>query len=127
LNVKQLVDKATQSVIDLLVPLGIPALDDDKNPGVYVNNQKIASLGFRVRKHMSYHGVAINHAMDLRPFKLINPCGRQQQITQISQFCSAAHLNKHQILHSYLRQITKTFAFDNVIVTGNWPTAASNA
>lgn len=121
LNVKQLVNKTTTSVIDLLLPLGIQAIEDDHNPGVYVNNKKIASLGFRVRKYMSYHGVAINHTMDLQPFQLINPCGRQQKITQISLFSGCAQLTKHELQLSYIRQIAKTFAFDSVIVTGLWP------
>ena len=58
-----------------------------KAPGVYVDNKKICSLGFRVRKGRSYHGFALNVDMDLGPFKQINPCGYEKlEMTQISNY-----------------------------------------
>jgi lipoyl(octanoyl) transferase len=56
-------------------------------PGVYVDGKKIASIGLRISKGKSYHGISINVDMDLRPFTYINPCGYEgMQVTQIKDF-----------------------------------------
>ena len=58
-------------------------------PGVYVEDKKIASIGLRISKGKSYHGLSINIDMDLKPFSLINPCGYEGlEVTQISDFDS---------------------------------------
>ncbi len=75
IGVKQLVDQLEQTVIDLLHKYHISAVRKAGAPGVYVDNAKISALGLRVRRGCSYHGLALNMAMDLAPFKDINPCG----------------------------------------------------
>jgi lipoyl(octanoyl) transferase len=75
LGVKGLVHLLEQAVIDLLAEVGIQAQAKPDAPGVYVAGAKIASLGLRVRKGCSYHGLALNVDMDLGPFARINPCG----------------------------------------------------
>ena len=58
-------------------------------PGVYVGEKKIASIGLRISKGRSYHGISLNVDMDLMPFSLINPCGYEGlKVTQISHFDS---------------------------------------
>ncbi len=58
-------------------------------PGVYVGEKKIASIGLRISKGRSYHGISLNVDMDLTPFSLINPCGYEGlEVTQISHFDS---------------------------------------
>ena len=58
-------------------------------PGVYVGDKKIASIGLRISKGRSYHGISLNVDMDLTPFSLINPCGYEGlEVTQISHFDS---------------------------------------
>jgi lipoyl(octanoyl) transferase len=85
LGVKALVAFMEESVIQLLSDLNIQAERKPSAPGVYVEGQKIASLGLRVRKGCSYHGIAINVDMDLTPFNYIHPCGlKQMQVTQLS-------------------------------------------
>ncbi len=85
LGVKRLVNLLEQSVIDLLGTYGIDAARRQDAPGVYVADAKIASLGLRIRNGCSYHGLALNVAMDLEPFRRINPCGYAGlAITQIS-------------------------------------------
>ena len=64
-----------QTVINYLSTLGVNAERKDKAPGVYVNGDKIAALGLRVRKGCTYHGLSLNVDMDLDPFSHINPCG----------------------------------------------------
>jgi lipoyl(octanoyl) transferase len=64
-----------QSVIDLLGQRGIPAGRREDAPGVYVEGEKIAALGLRIRRGHCYHGLSCNIAMDLTPFSNIDPCG----------------------------------------------------
>jgi len=75
LGVRDLVDLIENSLIELLRVYAIAAGTRDGAPGVYVDGRKIASLGLRVRKGCSYHGLALNVEMDLEPFQRINPCG----------------------------------------------------
>jgi len=75
LGVKRLVHLLEQAVIDLLGGYGISAEPRPDAPGVYVNGAKIASLGLRVRRGCSFHGLALNVDVDLEPFSRINPCG----------------------------------------------------
>jgi lipoyl(octanoyl) transferase len=75
LNVRQYVSLLEQSVIRYVAQLGIRANNRSNAPGVYVGERKLASLGIRVRRGATYHGLALNVDMDLTPFTRINPCG----------------------------------------------------
>lgn len=75
MGVRELVTAIEQSVVDLLALYGIDGAAKPDAPGVYVQERKFASLGLRVRRGCSFHGVAINVDMDLSPFLRINPCG----------------------------------------------------
>ena len=75
LSVRDLVSVLEQSVIALLAYYGICGESRPRAPGVYVDGCKIASIGLRVRRRCSYHGLSLNVAMDLEPFQRINPCG----------------------------------------------------
>ena len=77
LGVRALVDLIEQSLVQLLAGYGIDSAARPDAPGVYVAGEKIASLGLRVRRGCSYHGLALNVDMDLEPFQRINPCGHQ--------------------------------------------------
>lgn len=74
-GVRDLVNAIEWAVVDVLAEYGIEAAPDPKAPGVYVDGRKIASLGLKVSRGCSYHGVALNVDMDLEPFQRINPCG----------------------------------------------------
>ena len=63
------------SICTVLADYGINAGNRDDAPGVYVEGQKIASLGLRIRRGCSYHGLSLNVSMDLEPFQRIKPCG----------------------------------------------------
>lgn len=85
LNVRQLVSALEQAVVGLLASYGIDASSRPDAPGVYVGGAKIASLGLRIRKGASYHGLALNVAMNLEPFSRINPCGFEAlAVTQLA-------------------------------------------
>ena len=75
LGVRSLVEGIEQAIIATVADWGIVARGDRAAPGVYVGDRKLASIGLRIRKGRSYHGLALNVAMDLEPFRRINPCG----------------------------------------------------
>lgn len=78
MGVRQLVSGIEDSLVATLQSYGIEAFAKPDAPGVYTaDNEKIASLGLRVRRGSSYHGLALNVDMDLEPFDRINPCGYQ--------------------------------------------------
>jgi lipoyl(octanoyl) transferase len=85
LSVRGLVSGIEQAIIRLLADHGIAAAARPDAPGVYVAGAKIGSLGLRVRRGRSYHGLALNVNMDLEPFSRINPCGlRDTTVTQLA-------------------------------------------
>jgi len=87
LGVRQLVTALEETVIATLAGFGVNARARADAPGVYVGEQKICSLGLRIRKGCSFHGLALNVAMDLAPFSRINPCGYAgMSMTQLQQF-----------------------------------------
>ena len=77
IGVRELVTRIEQTIVATLAHYGIESAAKPDAPGVYVNGDKIASLGLRVRRGCSFHGLALNVDMDLSPFGRINPCGYQ--------------------------------------------------
>jgi lipoyl(octanoyl) transferase len=87
---RQLVQTLESCVIDVLASYGVSAESKCEAPGVYIEGAKICSIGLRVRKGCSYHGIAFNIDMDLTPFSRINPCGfKDLQMTQLRDFVTA--------------------------------------
>ena len=87
LGIRTLVSSLEQIIIALLKSYDINATTRAGAPGVYINDQKICSIGLRVKNGCTYHGIALNIDMDLTPFKGINPCGfNQLEMTQIKNF-----------------------------------------
>lgn len=85
LGVRDFVTALERAVIDLAAGFGIAAEARRSAPGVYVGGEKLASVGVRVRRNGSYHGLALNVALDLEPFSRINPCGFQGlRMTQLA-------------------------------------------
>ena len=86
MGVRDLVNLIERSVLQLLEEYVISAVLKPGAPGVYVADEKIASLGLRVRRGCSYHGLALNVDMDLEPFGRINPCGYEGlQVTSMAK------------------------------------------
>lgn len=75
LSVRDLVTGLEQSIVSLLAGFEVLAVARKDAPGVYVEDRKVASVGLRVRRGASYHGMALNIDVDLEPFTRINPCG----------------------------------------------------
>ncbi|KHN52717.1 lipoate--protein ligase [Pectobacterium fontis] len=94
LGVRQLVTAIENTVIGTLAHFQIEAHARPDAPGVYVGERKICSLGLRIRKGCSFHGLALNIAMDLSPFLRINPCGYAgMEMTQISDLVPGVTLD----------------------------------
>lgn len=88
-STRNFVSGLEQLVIDTLKSFHINSHRQDQAPGVYVDGAKIASIGLRLRKGCSYHGISVNVDMDLSPFQDINPCGYQGlKVTQLSALYS---------------------------------------
>ena len=84
LGVRSLVTALERTVVDLAATFSIDAVARADAPGVYVDGRKIASVGLRVRRGASYHGMALNIDVDLEPFSRINPCGfRNLEVTDL--------------------------------------------
>jgi len=86
LGVRDLVTALEQSVVDLAAQYNIVAASRADAPGIYVQGKKIGSVGLRVRRYSSYHGMALNVDMNLEPFTRINPCGFEDlEVTDLAE------------------------------------------
>jgi lipoyl(octanoyl) transferase len=103
INVRDLVSGIEQAVVMTLAGYGIIGAPRADAPGVYVNGDKIAALGLRVRRGCSYHGLSLNVNMDLEPFHRINPCGLEGvQVVQVADLGGPGNLEtvKEDLLES---------------------------
>lgn len=110
LNIRQLVTVLEQAMIGTLAEFGITANARADAPGVYVDEKKIGSIGLRIKKNCSYHGLSLNNQMDLQPFNNINPCGYPGlQVTQLAELgvnLSNAELAKY-LVHAISTALSK--------------------
>ncbi len=116
MTIRDFVCAIENAVIDCLKEWDITAQGRRDAPGVYVNDAKIASLGLRVKRGCSYHGLALNVDMDLSPFSRINPCGMKNlSMTQVSEFkpgISVADVGPRW-LHYFSQQMRYNLTYDN--------------
>ena len=95
-GVRQLVTLIEQAMIEALAQYGLQAAAKAEAPGVYIADKKIGSVGLRIKKGCSYHGLSLNNAMDLTPFSYINPCGYQGlQVTQLTDL--GVHIKTNEL------------------------------
>ena len=105
---KKLVSTIQEFVRNLLADLSIDCNFVEGAPGVYVNKKQIASIGLRISKGKSYHGISINFDMDLSPFNQINPCGYEGlEVTQIKDLNK--HVSKLQLEKMVINLLKNTF------------------
>jgi len=111
LGVRQLVTLLEQAMIGVLFQYDIVAVAKLDAPGVYVNDKKIGSIGLRIKKNCSYHGLSLNNDMDLRPFDDINTCGYSDlKVTQLSDL--GVTISTQQLTSSVIQAITKALQHD---------------
>jgi lipoyl(octanoyl) transferase len=121
IGVRELVTWLEECIIESLAEYGIDAYAKADAPGVYVNDSKIASLGLRVRRGCSFHGLALNVNMDLSPFLRINPCGYAgMNMVQTKELNGPKNLEaagqglvKHMIKKLNATQVKHTEGFEN--------------
>jgi len=110
LGVRDLVTLIERSIVQLLAEYGIAGKPRPDAPGVYVDGDKIAALGLRVRHGCSYHGLSLNVDMDLEPFQRINPCGYQGlQVTSMASLLPQARLDVEGIGRHLLEIVAEQF------------------
>lgn len=95
LGIRDLVSALENAVIGLVADFGIEAAARCDAPGVYVDGAKLASVGLRIRRGCSYHGLSLNVNMDTEPFKRINPCGFDDlTVTQLADLGAPTDLGE---------------------------------
>ncbi len=120
IGVRDLVTMLENTIVSVMKQYGVEAFPKPDAPGVYVGGQKLCSLGLRIRKGCSFHGLAFNVNMDLTPFQRINPCGyagmtmtdsqrlngpstvleaKEQVVTILSKLLKVTSLDKRESLY----------------------------
>jgi lipoyl(octanoyl) transferase len=123
LGVRALVEGIEGAVIATLAGWGIVAYGKRDAPGVYVDGRKLASVGLRIRRSRSYHGLALNVAMDLEPFARINPCGYAGlEMTQVSGLGGPSSVRA--VAEAMAPHLLRAFRFDGALrdhsATSTW-------
>lgn len=121
IGVRDFVCRIEEAIIRVLAQYGVSGERVAGAPGIYVNGAKIASLGLRVRRGCTFHGLALNVDMDLEPFQRINPCGYAGlQVTQLSALVQAPLGEVEDRLVASLQQ---RLGYSEI--TGDWPREAT--
>ena len=108
IGVRKLVTALEQSVVDLAADHDVEAAARADAPGVYVDGDKLASVGLRIRRGASFHGMALNVDVDLEPFTRINPCGYAElQMTDLHRLGIGLQLEEtaEKLLPHFLRHL----------------------
>jgi lipoyl(octanoyl) transferase len=121
IGVRELVTWLEECIIDYLAELSITAYAKADAPGVYVNDAKVASLGLRVRRGCSFHGLALNVDMDMSPFLRINPCGyagmnmvQTRDLNSLSNMKDVGDgLIRHMLLRLKVEHVEQIEGFEN--------------
>ena len=113
-NVRTLVSYAESIMIDLLKKYAIEAYAKPDAPGVYVAERKIGSLGFKIRKGRSYHGLSLNIDCSLEGFQSINPCGYAGlEMVRISDLMTD-YPNFEQLAQDVIQLLTESNFFKDI-------------
>ena len=116
IGTRTLVKNIENVIINLLADYQIQAQPRCDAPGVYVDSAKICSIGLRVKRNCSYHGLALNLDMDLEPFSRINPCGYQgMKMTQLCDFLP--QVDSPKIQHKLVQHFQSVFGYNDLIWT----------
>ena len=113
INIKHVVVRLEQTVINLLKHHSIDANRIDGAPGIYLGKKKIASIGLRVRNQTTYHGLSVNFDMDLTPFEWINPCGfNSLEVVQLKDLIESFNWENAQLI--LINEFISLFEYDEV-------------
>jgi lipoyl(octanoyl) transferase len=121
IGVRDFVCRLEEAIIRVLAEYGVTGVRIAGAPGIYVGGAKIASLGLRVRRGCTFHGLAFNIDMDLEPFRRINPCGYSGlEVTQLSAFADVA---MGEVENRLVGSLQQQLGYSEV--TGDWPREAT--
>jgi lipoyl(octanoyl) transferase len=113
LTVSQLIAALENTIIGFLDTLNCKAYANPNARGVYIDNKKIASIGLRVSKGCSYHGLSFNIDLDLKPFDNINPCGIKN-LEMINLVNISKEFNIKNIVNIIIPYLTKQLQYDKI-------------
>ena len=123
LSVRGLVTALETAIVDCVAEWNVSAYPRPEAPGVYVDGRKLASIGLRIRRGASYHGLALNVAMDLEPFQRIDPCGyvglEVTDLTRLGHVTSTADVARRLLPH-----LSRTLGLPTV---PNWASAPTQS
>ncbi len=109
IGVRQIVTVLENAMIAALAEYGVSSQSKSDAPGVYVNEKKIGSVGLRIKKGCSYHGLSLNNNMDLDPFLHINPCGHAGlEVTQLADL--GVNIFTHELAVPVVHNIIRALA-----------------
>ena len=124
LGVRELVTALEQSVIRLLADFDVAAIARADAPGVYVDGRKVASVGLRIRRGCSFHGMAVNVDMDTEPFARINPCGMQDlEVTDLKRLGATSTLEDTRA--ALLAHFSNVSRIESSAISGELPASLS--
>ena len=112
-GVRDFVNCIEESIIQVLHHYGVNGVRREGAPGVYVNGEKIASVGLRVRQGRTFHGLSFNIDMDLEPFQRINPCGYEGLV--VTQLKAFSPLVFSEVENRLVNSITAQLGYSEVI------------
>lgn len=119
-SVRDLVTALEQTVVQTLAEYGIESYPKADAPGVYVDGKKICSLGLRIRKGCSFHGLALNINMDLTPFQNINPCGYAGlEMCQLSELVHSPDLRCEEVAPKLVAHFSTILGYNNQQIINN--------
>lgn len=113
IGVRDMVTVLENAVIAYLATIGIGAEAKKSAPGVYVNGEKVAQLGLRVRRGCCFHGLSLNVAMDLQPFQRINPCGYSGlTVTSIEKLVASGRVDSEAVATGLIAELMKGLGYN---------------
>lgn len=119
IGVRDFVHRIEESIISVLEIYGLTGERVAGAPGIYVNGDKIASLGLRVRRGCSFHGLAFNIDMDLEPFGRINPCGYAG--LRVVRLCDFSAVDFHAAEDHLIQAFVTQLGYSETVNEGNMP------
>lgn len=115
LGVRDLVNRLEQAIIQVLANYGVAGERMEGAPGIYVKGDKIASIGLRVRKGRTFHGLAFNIHMDLEPFQRVNPCGYAGM--KVTQLADLAEVEYSEVEEHLVDSLAGQLGYSEVLCT----------
>lgn len=114
IGVRAMVTILEKAIIEYLASIDIVANAEKSAPGVYVQGEKIAQLGLRVRRGCCFHGLSLNVCMDLQPFQRINPCGYEGLgVTSIEKFLGAKAVDMKAVSAGLLKELLDGLGYND--------------